>query len=144
MKNVQAAQLANFMRAIYLFQAHSTETDVSHWTESNTTDTMDQKSDQTYQTNCPSTASESPRFPFVVAHHFSSVQIGATASKLRKRSSGSFFERRNDCRSRRLMTIVRLGDTISTLLHVIRMNGMYQKTKKQKKLPKKKAVSALK
>lgn len=103
-ENVQAPQFTNFLCAIYLFQTHSAEQNVSYYSIG--------KASQTYQTNCPSTASDSPRFPFVVAHHFSSVQVGETLSNLRNRSLGFFLELKNDCLSRRLMSIVRLDDTV--------------------------------
>lgn len=105
-ENVQAPQFANFLRAVYLFQTNGAEQNVSHYSIG--------KASQTYQTNCPSTASDSPRFPFVVAHHFSSVQVGETLSNLRNRSLGFFLDLRNDCLSRRLMSIVRLEDTVRT------------------------------
>lgn len=68
------------------------------------------KTEHTYHTNWLSKASERPILPFVVIHHCSNVRIGDTASRLASRSSGFFRDFRNDRRSRRLMTIVRLYD----------------------------------
>lgn len=48
----------------------------------------------------------------MVAHHFSSVQVGETLSSLRNRSLGFFLDLRNDRLSRRLMSIVRLDDIV--------------------------------
>ena len=49
----------------------------------------------------------------MVAHHFSRVQVGETLSNLRNRSVGFLLDLKNDCLSRRLMSIVRLNDTVS-------------------------------
>lgn len=46
--------------------------------------------------------------PFVVVHQSSRVRIGDTVSRLASRSSGFFFELRNDRRSRRLIRMVNL------------------------------------
>lgn len=101
---MQASQFTNFLRAIYLLQTNSAEQNVSRHSTS--------KAEYTYQMNSPSTASDNPRFPFVVVHQFSSVQIGETLSNFRNRSLGFFLDLRTDCLSRRLMSIVRLDDTV--------------------------------
>jgi hypothetical protein len=67
-----------------------------------------------YQTNWPSTASERPILPFVMVHHCSNVRVGETASRLASRSSGFFLDRKNERRSRRLMTMVNLNGAVST------------------------------
>lgn len=61
-----------------------------------------------YQTKWLSTASERPSVALVAVYHCSSVRVGETSSKRRRRSVGSFRERRKDRRSRRLTRMVRL------------------------------------
>lgn len=102
MKDVETCQLTNFLRSIYLFQTDSTTTCQAFFLILGYKLVTD-------QTKWLSTASESPKAPFVAVNHSSKVRVGETASSFLRRSLGVFRLRINSDRSRRLTMIVKLG-----------------------------------
>lgn len=115
MKDMEAPQFADLFRPFHLFQANGAGCFLVSHSGKTTTIAIRGMDVRPYQTNWLSTASDRPKVPFVVVHHCSKVRVGETASRLRRRSSGFFFDCKNAWRPRRLRTIVNLALSASSL-----------------------------